>query len=222
MGLLSSIVGGLGGTSGSSAADYGYSNSSSNNSGLRATEFNREMMQQQMAYNAAEAEKARQFSAEQAAIARNWQHQETSTAYQRAVEDMKKAGINPILAASRGGAESGAGAMAGGFSASASQAQGATDYSSSSENWGNSSAYSYSNLAEALKSAFEGLSGLATNFSINVGDVSKTIKEAGQKTLDAASKVVATSGSKVNTVHRIEKRGATAAAKGTTNRAKAK
>lgn len=58
------------------------------------------------AFNAAEAEKARQFEAEQ-----------TSTAYQRAVADMKKAGLNPYwINALNGGASS-----ASGYAASSSQ-----------------------------------------------------------------------------------------------------
>lgn len=43
---------------------------------------------------------------------RNFQERMSGTAYQRATEDMKLAGINPLLAYSQGGASSGAGAMA--------------------------------------------------------------------------------------------------------------
>ena len=44
------------------------------------------------------------FNSTEAMKNREWQVYMSSTAYQRAVEDMKKAGLNPILAFSNGGA----------------------------------------------------------------------------------------------------------------------
>lgn len=47
-----------------------------------------------------------QFSASEAQKNRDFQERMSNTQYQRAVEDMKKAGINPILAYQQGGASS--------------------------------------------------------------------------------------------------------------------
>lgn len=44
----------------------------------------------------------RDFNAEQAQLQRDWQEHMSNTAYQRQVEDMKKAGLNPYIAMSGG------------------------------------------------------------------------------------------------------------------------
>lgn len=53
----------------------------------------------------------RDFNKSEAEINRNWQATMSNSAYQRAVEDMKKAGLNPMLAYQHGGASTPTGAQ---------------------------------------------------------------------------------------------------------------
>lgn len=63
-------------------------------------------------FNAAEGQKTREFNAAEALKNREFQERLSSSAYQRGMEDMRKAGLNPILAYQQGGASSPTGAAA--------------------------------------------------------------------------------------------------------------
>ena len=71
---------------------------------------------------------ANQFTAEEAEKQRNWEEYMSNTAYQRAIEDMKAAGINPAMLYQSGGqgASTPSGASAAGQKGSISEIIGST------------------------------------------------------------------------------------------------
>lgn len=88
-------------------------------SGMTALlEANNRNAERQMQYQTQSAEKAMKFNAEETQKNRDWQEMMSNTQYQRAMADMKKAGLNPILAYRQGGAGTPSGATASGYAMS--------------------------------------------------------------------------------------------------------
>lgn len=111
--------------------------------------------QAQMDYQTESMERAMEFNASESQKNRDWQTEMTNTAYQRAVKDMVAAGINPILAASNGGASSGNSSSASIGSQSGSKA-----------NSGNSLSSIFSTMVDGVVSSSNALSNISKDLMI--------------------------------------------------------
>lgn len=87
--------------------------------------FNAKEAEKQRAWQDQQNSRAMLFESAEAEKSRQWQEMMSSTAYQRAMNDMKSAGLNPILAYQQGGASTTTGATASGFATGGASAQGA-------------------------------------------------------------------------------------------------
>lgn len=167
---------------GSSSA-YGYNQAVSKTFGTEASladiqraneanELNAAYLRAQQSYNSAEAQKNRDF-----------QEYMSNTSYQRAVEDLRKAGLNPILAAMNAGASTPSGGAASSGLATATKANTYANSESRSkgENWSSSQQTSETQLKELI----DGLGGIISGAFQAFGTAISGKNAAKQKTEDA-------------------------------------
>lgn len=144
---------------------------------------------QQGVYNHIEQQTAMSYNSAEAAKSRAWQENMSNTSYQRAVEDMRKAGINPILAYTQGGASTPSGAQGTIGSASmgmpSSSALGATalpgikqdgSWSSHSEAWSHAE-----NAAQSIQQAIMSSSSSPVRLKGDVEAIAETAAENAAK-----------------------------------------
>lgn len=172
-----------------------------NAEGAKQSQFNQKSMLEQMGYNTLgaimqgvynhiENSVAMNFNSTEAMKNREWQEHMSNTAYQRAVADMKEAGLNPILAFQNGGASTPggsagtiSGASMGAPSSSAlgvSRASGFVPNSYSSESWSQSDWY---NAAQSWNQ-------MLSSTGMTPLGLQKTLSEIGEDTGSAINNAV--------------------------------
>ena len=121
-------------------------------------EFQQSSADQAMQFSHDESIAQRDFEASQAQKVMDYNERMSSTAYQRAVADLKKAGLNPALAYAQGGASSPAGQMATYSSASGTSASGSAAS-------GSGAGAQKANVSSARAQDIQALLGLASVFT---------------------------------------------------------
>lgn len=148
--------------------------------------FNSGAWAQAADWNESMFNKSMEFNAEQAKLNREWQERMDSTKYQRAITDMKAAGLNPVLAVTGNGISVGSGG--GGASASiSSPSMGAATGGLLGANDASISGYTgqmeyYAGLMGLLGSAMNGISSALSAFGNMPSDMIKSVADLLGKT----------------------------------------
>lgn len=139
---------------------------------------------------------AKSYNSKEAELARNWQRAMRKTAYQDTMEDMKKAGLNPILAAQNGATStpSASGASIGGQNYSHAQAaaipSAKTAAMQAMYDYGNNNSQTVMNYAQAIMSAKQlGQEYTASKLSQQMSQVTDSTSKEVAKTSQIADKV---------------------------------
>ena len=139
---------------------------------------------------------AKSYNAKQAELARQWQRAMRQTAYQDTMEDMKKAGLNPILAAQNGATStpSSSGASIGGQSYSHAQAaaipSAKTAAMQAMYDYGNNNSQTVQNYAQAIMSAKQlGMEYTASQLSQQMSQVTDSTSKQVARTSQIADSV---------------------------------
>lgn len=149
----------------------------------KANEISQQNMKAVMEFNAREAQKQRE-----------WEEMMSNTAHQRAVSDLKAAGLNPILAAGAQ-ASTPSGGMASTSALQAQMAREYTDNESRNSSEGKNSSWNYgessyeSNIAEQIKSAIGAIADAIGNIK-STGTSGKKMKEFVDETVDGVKGAV--------------------------------
>ena len=175
MPLPSSSISGSANSSTSSNQSYSHSQTY----GTEATSASRAAASQANQIALENWQRTAEFNAREAQIQRDWQERMANTVYQRTMDDMRKAGLNPILAAGGGLGTAAVGGgsaasmanpssyMAGTFPDSISSSESQGNSRSSGSSWGESG---FATFLDSMTSLVAGLKNAITSGqTINIG-----------------------------------------------------